>query len=377
MKASRGRPRGSFTQHRRLDHLRDLLERHPKGLNIYRLASSLHVSPRTARRYLKEVGREYDLLAQRVSGGGRVNWSISGRDMPRKVELRRTQIVALLAARRLFDPLKGTALYEEIALAVQKLLGLAQRPGRGPNAGLADARLEERFLYLPFAPKLYEGKAEELDDLFQAVADLRPLRMRYRGPGQAKDEPCTVLPYALVLHRDAIHAVGHDMERGKVRVFLLDRMSDTQCSTTERFELPEDFDVDDYFQGEFGIWHSEGRHRVMVDFDAEAAEVMRMRKVHASQRLASLPGGGVRLTLTIGDLGPVANWVLEWGHRAVVVGPPELRRLVAKELADALGAYEPAKSPKGRPRSDTVEGSETTQPVKRARSRRSRPVKEG
>src|SRR5262245_20728394 len=30
-----GRPTGSFTQHRRLDALRSLLQRHPKGLSIY------------------------------------------------------------------------------------------------------------------------------------------------------------------------------------------------------------------------------------------------------------------------------------------------------------------------------------------------------
>src|SRR5689334_12143606 len=32
---ARGRPRGPFTQHRRLDALRALLQRHPKGLTIY------------------------------------------------------------------------------------------------------------------------------------------------------------------------------------------------------------------------------------------------------------------------------------------------------------------------------------------------------
>ena len=77
--------------------------------------------------------------------------------------------------------MKGSTLFDEIEMATQRLLALAQRPGRGPNAGLADARLEERFLYLPVAPKDYTGKTEELDDLFQAVADLRPLKCRYKS----------------------------------------------------------------------------------------------------------------------------------------------------------------------------------------------------
>lgn len=353
MVIQRGRSSGHFTQHRRLDRVRELLERHPRGLTIYELAESLKVSPRTLRRYLKEVGRDYDLEPTRVRGGGQVVWRIPQRDMPRKVELRRTQVYALLAARRLFQPLKGTALHEEIDLAVSRLLAVAQRPGRGPNAGLADARLEERFLYLPYAPKDYAGKLDELDDLFQSVADLRPLHLVYRSRGKEQDERITVHPYAMVFHRDAIYCVAFHTARGEIRTLIVDRMRDTQCETTERFQLPDDFNVEDYFQGEFGIWRSHEKHRVIVEFDAAAAEYVKSRKVHPSQRLAAIVGGGVRLTMTVGDLTPVVSWILEWGPRARVIEPPELLRRVTNELRQALQNYDgtssgPKKTRQGR-----------------------------
>ena len=340
MTAQRGRPLGHFTQHRRLDRVRDLLERHPRGLTLYELAESLKVSPRTLRRYLKEVGRDYDLEPHRVRGGGQIVWRIPQRDMPRKVELRRTQVYALLAARKLFLSLRGTALYEEIDLAVNRLLAVAQRPGRGPNAGLADVRLEDRFLYLPHTPKEYAHKVDELDDLFQAVADLRPLHLLYRSHGKDTDERITVHPYAMVFHRDAIYCVGYHTARGEVRTLLVDRMRDTQCATTERFELPEDFNIDDYFQGQFGIWRSNEKHRVIVEFDAAATEFVKTRKVHPSQRLAAIAGGGVRLTMTVGDLTPVVSWILEWGSRVRVIEPQELIRRVAGELREALHLYD-------------------------------------
>ena len=50
---------------------------------------------------------------------------------------------ALLAARRLFEPLRGTALFEEIDLAAQRLLGIARRPGRGLG-GTNDGRTRSR-----------------------------------------------------------------------------------------------------------------------------------------------------------------------------------------------------------------------------------------
>jgi predicted DNA-binding transcriptional regulator YafY len=325
-------------------------------MTLYELAESLHVSPRTLRRYLKEVERDYELEPVRARGGGKMVWRITSVDIPRKVELRRTQAMALLAARRVFEPMKGSALFEEIDMAVTKLMALARRPGRGPNALPTDTQLEKRFLYLPFAPKIYEHRTDELDDLFQAVADLRPLTLQYRSKGKGKEETIVIHPYALVLHRDAIYSVGKHCGRNEIRTFLLDRMRATECATTERFELPADFDIDDYFQGELGIWRTEEKHRVVIEFDNEAAEYVRSRRVHPSQRLSALPGGGIRSTMTVGSLTPVVSWVLEWGPRAKVIEPVELVARVKQELEQALAKYRPAEprenSPKASKRRD-------------------------
>lgn len=334
-----GRPRGQFTQHRRLDALRALLQRHPKGLTIYELAGELGVTPRSLRRYLVEVRRELDLISTTSRPGGARLWRLAPSEVPRRVEVRRTQAYALLAARRLFEPMRGSTLYEEIGLATERLLGVARRPGRGPNAGVSDARLEERFLYLPFAPKDYAARTEELDDLFQAVADLRPLRCRYQRSKDSREEKITIHPYAMVLYKDAIYCVGFHVGKGEIRTFLLDRMRDTECAVTERFELPEDFSIDDYFQGQFGIFRGGEPRRVVIDFDPRVADFVRTRKVHPSQELTALPGGGVRLTMAIGDLTEVATWILGFGETAQVIDPPDLVERIKAELKGALARY--------------------------------------
>jgi predicted DNA-binding transcriptional regulator YafY len=337
--AAGGRPRGQFTQHRRLDALRALLQRHPKGLTIYELARELGVTPRSLRRYLVEVRRELDLISTTSKPGGARLWRLAPSEVPRRVEVRRTQAYALLAARRLFEPMRGSTLYEEIGLATERLLGVARRPGRGPNAGVSDARLEERFLYLPFAPKDYAARTEELDDLFQAVADLRPLRCRYQRAKDSREEKITIHPYAMVLYKDAIYCVGFHVGKGEIRTFLLDRMRDTECGVTERFELPEDFSIDDYFQGQFGIFRGGEPRRVVIDFDARVAEFIRTRKVHPSQEITALPSGGVRLTMDIGDLTEVATWILGFGETAQVIEPPDLVERIKTELKGALARY--------------------------------------
>jgi predicted DNA-binding transcriptional regulator YafY len=352
---SRGRPKGKFTQHRRLEQLRSILEQHPKGLTLYELSDAVGVTPRSMRRYLKEVGRELELEPLPTRGGGALRWRIRSGDLPRKVELRRTQAYAILAARRLFEPMRGSTLFDEIDMATQRLLALAQRPGRGPNAGLADARLEDRFLYLPVAPKDYRNKTEELDDLFQAVADLRPLKCRYRSGGRdGAEETIVIHPYAMVLHKDAIYCIGFHTGRGEIRTFLLDRMRDTETSTLERFDLPEGFRVDDYFQGEFGIFRGSEKTKVVVDFEAGVAELVRSRRLNATQKVTTLEGGGVRLTLTVGDFRELTSWLLQWGKTARVIEPEELVRMVRTELEGALRKY--GSSPEGRKRSPASRG---------------------
>ena len=82
-RVQRGRPNGAFTQHRRLDRLRDILARHPRGLTLYELADALGVSVRTMRRYMPEVEREYDLESSATRPGGPLLWRIRQTEMPR------------------------------------------------------------------------------------------------------------------------------------------------------------------------------------------------------------------------------------------------------------------------------------------------------
>ena len=339
----RGRPQGAFTQHRRFDALRNLLYQHPKGLTIYELADRLSVTPRSLRRYLAELRRELDLEPTGAPDGRAQRWRIAPAEVPRRVSVRRTQAYALLAARTIFQPLRGSTLYEEIDLAAQRLLGIARRPGRGPNAGVvADARLEERFLYVPFAPKDYLEHSEALDDLYQAVADLRPLSCRCVDPEDGSYERVVLHPYAMILYKDAVYCIGKDVGRDTVRALPLDYIHDTRCNTGARFELPADFRVADYCQGQFGIGAATEMVDVTIDFAPQVADHVRTRRVHPSMQIEALPDEGVRLRMKVGQLADVATWVLGFGAGARVREPEQLVRQVQQELRATLERYEDA-----------------------------------
>jgi predicted DNA-binding transcriptional regulator YafY len=328
-----------------MSELRQLLFQHPKGVTIAEIAAHLDVTQRSARRYLRELSMDLQAVPERP--GGQKRWRIPAVDLPRRVAMRRTQAYALLAARELFRPMRGSALYEEIDLATQTLLGVARRPGRGPNAGLTEeSELERRFRYLPFAPKDYAQRAEDLDNLFLAVADLRPVSCRYPRPSDGQLMRARIHPYALLLYKDAIWCLALDTASGVVAALALDGVERTRCHEDERFAIPADFDVDDYVQGQFGLWRQVGEpHEVIIDVAASASEVVRTRRVHSSQQLEPLPDGGVRLRVWLSDLSEVATWVLGFGSLAAVVAPFELRERVRDELGRALDRY--ASLPRG------------------------------
>src|ERR1700761_8567105 len=147
-----GRPPGKFTQHRLLDLLREKLEAHTVGLTLDELAAMLRVSTRSVRRYLRELALVTELEAVAVRRGGEHLWRIKPSERGRSVSLRRTQAYALLAPRRVFEALKGSALFDEIDVALREGGAVARRPAirtgvRGEPA--SDARLEDRFVYVP------------------------------------------------------------------------------------------------------------------------------------------------------------------------------------------------------------------------------------
>lgn len=318
--------------------LRRLLIQHPKGVTLHEVAAHLDVTPRSARRYLNALPMELEAEVERPSGQKR--WRIPAVDVPRRVALRRTQAYALIAARDLFEPIRGSALYEEIDLAIQTLLGVARRPGRGPNAGVhEDASLEQRFRFLPFAPPSYAGQSEELDTIFHAVAELHPLEcscLETDGSWTRR----RLRPYALIFYKDALHCLACDGESPEVRAHPLETIADIRCVVEERFELPADFRVEDYVQGQFGLWRCDDvAHEVVVELDATVAGSLLSRQLHPSQRVDLHPDGRARLTLTLGDLSEVVPWVLGLGAHAEVISPPEVRQAVAEQHALALSRY--------------------------------------
>jgi len=353
-----GRPTGRFTQHRRIDLLREKLEAHTAGLTLHDLALMLRITTRSVRRYLRELALVTELESIAVRPGAAHLWRIKPSERGRVVALRRTQAYALLAARRVFDVLKGSALFDEIDVLLREVEQVAHRPAVRPGVrGEAPSqRLEDRFAFVPPVACAYTNRTEDVDEVFRAVADLRVLHFRYRDAGapasagqggkdakEAKGPRFTAHPYALVIHAGALACVAHHPAGNAPRVFAFERMSDVEASESERYELPDEFAVADWLQGDFGVAQAPRTLKVLVEFDARVAEGVRARRVHPSQKLAVAQDGRVRASLAVPDCVEVTDrvraWLLGFGAAARVLEPRELADEIAGELKRAADRY--------------------------------------
>jgi predicted DNA-binding transcriptional regulator YafY len=344
-----GRPPGKFTQHRKLSRLHELLEKHPQGLTIAEIAAALRLTSRSVRRYLNYLkGRDASDALESVPYGPRhtLRWRMNPRDRGRAMNLRRTQAYGLLAVRRAFDALRGSALFEEIEIVTQQMLQLARRPVRaGGDADIAsDTRMEERFVLVPENAPGAPQKGGELDDVFRAVADLRVLHFRYvrastgvRDAAADRGTRMSVHPYAMVLYRGGVHCIGRDTRTGQIEAYALARMRESEPSESARFELPEDFKVDDFVHGPFGLGRA--KHPIVIEFSPNAADEIRSQRLHPSQRIATAPDGRVRLSINVPSLEQALAWVLRFGASARVIEPPELRDAAMRELKSAMQRY--------------------------------------
>src|SRR6185369_6532076 len=104
-----------------------------------------------------ELENATDLEGIETAKGGAYLWRIKPSERGRAVALRRAQAYALLATRRALDVLKGSALYDEVDLALIQIEKIAETPFRAQSKAeiSGERNLEARFFVLPPTSRTY------------------------------------------------------------------------------------------------------------------------------------------------------------------------------------------------------------------------------
>jgi predicted DNA-binding transcriptional regulator YafY len=123
--------------------------------------------------------------------------------------------------------------------------------------------------------------------------------------------------------------------RNDIRTFVPARIKKVEF-TGKTFERPSKFSLEKTLQNSFGVHSGKGVQEVIIQFSPYAADYIREKKWHPSQKLRELKNGGVELRLSLSSLGEVERWILGWGGSATVIAPRELADSVRRAAENIL-----------------------------------------
>jgi predicted DNA-binding transcriptional regulator YafY len=247
----------------------------------------------------------------------------------------------LLGVRRVFDVFRNTPWFEDVESVFDKLIAsLSARAKRDLRT------LAAQVVYRPAGGvKSYMGSEDIIDALQTGVMKRRLVQYSYQARFGAATSG-RMAPYAFVIHRNGLYVVASriiDSEHPeKEKLYAVERFEAAEPIPKTTFEPPADLDVEEHFEGAFGIISGSGSktYHVVVELSPSARLDAVTRTWHKTQVTTELPSGRVRVEFDVTTLWEVVPWVLEWGPRAKVIGPPELRKRVIRALREMAHQYE-------------------------------------
>ncbi|GEM_PF-192610 len=312
--------------------LRTLSSRH-FGATVRELASELNVSTKTIRRDLETFSLAGFPIEESVGEYGRKRWKIRGNAAQQGVCLAYDEAIALHLGRSFMEPLAGTVFWEAAQSAFQKIRTMFK-----PDALRYVQQLAGAFYSTTFGRTDYSKMADLIDELVIAVEERKVVQLSYRSLQATETATYPVCPYGFTFHRGALYLVGLAVNHDEIRHWKMNRVENVE-TTSETFDLPEDFSLRDHLSRSFGIFRGEGDYHVKVMFAPEVARYVTESQWHPSQKLIPQQDRSLIAEFELDGIEEIARWILSFGKYAEAVEPPELREALAAEIAEMNACY--------------------------------------
>jgi predicted DNA-binding transcriptional regulator YafY len=239
------------------------------------------------------------------------------------------ELFALVVAEKALQQYRGTSFEKPLLSAIKKM---EQSLPDTISLNLAD--IEQSISFRTRAEPILDLKI--FDALAKAVAQRQQLQLQYRKPGQ-KSEPRIVDPYHLANINGEWFLFAFDHARKDIRTFAPARIEAIE-QTGNIFERSQKFSLEKRLRDSFGVHAGEGKFEVVLRFAPRAADFIREKKWHPSQKIRELKNGELELTMKLSSLGEVERWVLSWGGEAQVLQPKALAEAVKTAAKKILAA---------------------------------------
>ena len=176
-----------------------------------------------------------------------------------------------------------------------------------------------------------------LTETMQAMLESAVLKISYRKYLSEESEERVIRPYAVKEFEKRWYIVAYSEDAEALRTYAMDRIVSME-RTGESFRMPVGFNVDELFEGSYGIYLPEDEKPVIIKLKATERETAYLRDLPLHHTQMELDEGLFVLRLI-----PNPNFIMELCKRGAgltVLEPKELRDIVKENLKKALDAYE-------------------------------------
>ena len=302
------------------------------GKTVRDLAKNLDCHRRTVYRDLNALeAAGFPIYTENSNGKNRWCLMDSARN-PMPVPFSLPELMALYFGRDALKVLKGTVFYDALEDLFQKIK--VTLPPESKKY-LKDVEQSLKAGSGPYKP--YHNFKKIIEQIKKAVIHKRVIDIVYYTMSRKEVTRRKVEPYKLWFLDGTFYMIGYCQWIKEIRVFAVDRIK-MLALIDEIFEVPEDFDVDDFMGSSFGAFHGKPQ-KVKILFSAGIAGYIKEKIWHESQKLFDNPDGSVLFEADMACTKDLKSWIMRWGAQAIVLEPEELRNEIQAETVEMMAVY--------------------------------------
>jgi len=242
------------------------------------------------------------------------------------------ELMALYFSRGMMGVLKDTVFYDSLASLFDKIKATL------PDEYIVYLEQIEKSLAVRSKPyKQYGQLRSIIDQVSEAAIQQKYVEIDYYTMSRKKKTRRRVAPYKIWFFDGTFYLIANCGLREDIRIFAMDRIKNLEL-TDERFEMPDDFNVDEFMKSSFGVFQGEPV-KVKVWFAPDIAEYIREKIWHETQTVESLSDGAIVFEAEVAGIDEIKFWILKWGAKARVIEPESLREAIRVEAEAMAGNY--------------------------------------
>lgn len=309
------------------------IEASRNGLTAAEIAKAGSISLRTAYRDLYDLQLAgFPLYAEKGKNGRQWKF-VDNRQFEVPKLFTFTELMSLHLSKDLFQVFKGTVFFESL----ESVLNKART--KLPTQTLTYLNRIQSTFHMGKKPyKDYSRFREIINTANQAAMECRCIEMLYLPLQRKRETLRKIDPYRIWFFEGSIYIIGLCHLRNEIRTFVLDRIKLMKL-TDEKFQIPSDFDLDEYMQYSFKVMHDD-LYTVKVRISPAWARYVNEKIWHESQSTRKMPDKSLEITFEVAGLEEIKQWVMGLGPEAYVIKPEKLKKMIKEDLRKTLKQYE-------------------------------------